>query len=341
MNTNCALSRTDTGVLKGIAILGMLFHHIYACPPAGVEHYGGVLGFLGVIGKVCVSIFLFCSAYGLSLQYEGTESVVDSIKFVLKRLVKFYLNYWVIFLLFVPIGVWVFSRPLSAAYGENVNLWKNLFLDLLGIQGLHSYNITWWFNALIIKFYLFFPIAYHIARKCPVVFVLFSVFATWRIEAYWLAFASGVLWHLYEAPISRCLERLPKAVAVVGVVLLCAAAVWGRDKMPGYFGGIRWDAVITWTIVLLTIVLLRACRPLMQGLAFLGKHSGNIYMTHTFIYAYWFPKWVYICDMRIGGGGILAVCATCLVLSLLIEYMKARAGVYKLGKRINEYIDKY
>lgn len=301
-NIQSALSRTDTGVLKGIAILAMLFHHIYACPPAGVEHYGGVPGFLGVIGKVCVSIFLFCSAYGLSLQYEGTESVVDSMKFVLKRLVKFYLNYWVIFMLFVPIGVWVFSRPLSAAYGENVNLWKNLVLDLLGVQGLRSYNITWWFNALIIKFYLVFPIAYHIARKCPVVFVLLSVFAAWRVETYWFVFASGVLWHQYEAPIGSCLERLPKAVSVVGAVLLCGGAVWGRGVMPDYIWSIRWDSVITWTLVLLTIVLLRPCRPLMQGLAFLGKHSGNIYMTHTFIYFYWFSKWVYICDLRIGGG---------------------------------------
>lgn len=174
----------------------MLFHHIYACPPAWVEGYGGVLGFLGVVGKVCVSVFLFCSAYGLSHCYDGIDSVVDSLKFVAKRLVKFYTNYWVIFLLFVAM----------------------------------------------------------------------SLCAAWQVETYWLVFASGILWHQYEMPISRSLQRVPRSLQPLLAVALCAGSVWGRCVMPDYLWCIRWDAVITWTLVLLTVVVLRACRPLVQGL---------------------------------------------------------------------------
>lgn len=63
------LSIYDTFVLKGIAILTMLFHHVYACPPDTAEPYSGVLLWLGILGKVCVALFLFCSGYGLSVQF--------------------------------------------------------------------------------------------------------------------------------------------------------------------------------------------------------------------------------------------------------------------------------
>jgi len=60
-----ALTKQDTAVLKGIAIIAMLMHHLWGCPPDWVEPYTGVLGFFGNVGKVCVAIFLFCSGYGL------------------------------------------------------------------------------------------------------------------------------------------------------------------------------------------------------------------------------------------------------------------------------------
>ena len=89
------LSRQDTIVMKGIAILAMLFHHMYGAPPPDVVPYSGILEWIGVLGKVCVAMFLFCSGYGLASQYEPSKSVLSDVRFVLRRLTKFYLNYWV------------------------------------------------------------------------------------------------------------------------------------------------------------------------------------------------------------------------------------------------------
>lgn len=55
--------------MKGIAIIAMLCHHVYTCQPEWVEAYPFFLTTLGVLGKVCVAIFLFCSGYGLAVQY--------------------------------------------------------------------------------------------------------------------------------------------------------------------------------------------------------------------------------------------------------------------------------
>jgi uncharacterized membrane protein len=171
------ISLSDTAAMKGIAIIAMLCHHTFTCRPEFEASYPEFLTALGILGKVCVSMFLFCSGYGLTVQYErGVDKIatiyqklVYSAKFIVKRLLKFYTSYWFIFILFVPLCIVVFDRSLADAYGENVNLIKRISYDLLGIQGFQSYNITWWFNKLIIVFYLLFPCIYIISKKLKII----------------------------------------------------------------------------------------------------------------------------------------------------------------------------
>ena len=64
------LSKTDIAVLKGIAICGMLCWHLFYCPnPCGVQ-FGTITHWIGIMGDVCVSAFLFASGYGLSSQFD-------------------------------------------------------------------------------------------------------------------------------------------------------------------------------------------------------------------------------------------------------------------------------
>lgn len=119
-NSFC-LSLHDTSVLKGIAICAMLCHHLFYQSPES----GYVVWHLAMLGKVCVSIFLLLSGYGLTIQMKKlvTNSASDIrgqiLCFLLKRYTKFYLNYWAIFIIFVPIGVFCFDRPLTIPYGES------------------------------------------------------------------------------------------------------------------------------------------------------------------------------------------------------------------------------
>lgn len=158
---NFTLTSSDSLVLKGIAICLMLWHHLFT-----TIEYGELVLYMAAFGKVCVSIFLFVSAYGLHVQYTKLNfSNISSILknnfiFLFNRFTRFYLNYWFVFLIFVPIGIFVFDINLKQAYGSNVNLIKRTIYDIFGMQGFISYNMTWWFNKLIILFYLFFPILY-------------------------------------------------------------------------------------------------------------------------------------------------------------------------------------
>jgi peptidoglycan/LPS O-acetylase OafA/YrhL len=137
---------------------------------------------LSELGKVCVAIFVFCSGYGLSVSYpesiqrDNLKAIVKgSIRFEIKRLIKFYSNYWIVFLIFVPISVFCFGRSLSMPYGNDSNIILSLILDLFGLQGLGSFNITWWFNKLILLFYFCFPILWWACRKGPIVTLFFFI----------------------------------------------------------------------------------------------------------------------------------------------------------------------
>ena len=62
------LTREESQEIKGIAILLMLFHHLFAFSdriPNGL-HYSNFTVTLAKFGNVCVPIFLFISGYGLA-----------------------------------------------------------------------------------------------------------------------------------------------------------------------------------------------------------------------------------------------------------------------------------
>ncbi len=298
------LTRQDTAVMKGIAICAMLCHHLYGFPPEGVEPYTGVLAWIGVLGKTCVALFLFCSGYGLAANYTPT-SIKNDLKFIGRRLVKFYLNYWVIFIIFVPITVFCFHRPLSAVYGDNYVL-GHLFLDVLGLQGWQSYNITWWFNTLIIILYLLFPILYRLISLKPWVAILVGMLLMRLstrvplnlvdIMTYQFPFVLGIVWKMYEDKGHVVQEWfVSHIVAFMGISLciLIILVIIRMNPIIPHWSGLRIDGFIACTIALCVVTIVRHLNWLMATFAFLSKHSINIYMIHTFVNGYWYPDWLY------------------------------------------------
>lgn len=87
-NINFQLSIKDTLVLKSIAICAMLVHHVITCVPPGIETQFGYLSIrVGVLGKVCVAIFLYLSGYGLTLQFS---KLAEQGKITMKKNLYFY-----------------------------------------------------------------------------------------------------------------------------------------------------------------------------------------------------------------------------------------------------------
>jgi surface polysaccharide O-acyltransferase-like enzyme len=160
------LSLLDTQNLKGIALLMLLAHHVWGGANEGrfedvFIHSEPLFRGIGAHCKVCVAIFVLLSGYGLTKSCLKKGGLGNSFSFFLHRYTKLMINYWLIWLLFVPIGLFFFGRTFPTVYGDNW-IFKAI-TDFFGVFNLvnghpNGYNATWWFYGLIIVLYLLFPL---------------------------------------------------------------------------------------------------------------------------------------------------------------------------------------
>lgn len=94
-------------------------------------------------------------------------------------------------------------------------------------------------------------------------------------------------------------------------------------------------------LVLLTINIINnkiKVRNTGKIMKFLGNHSMNIYMIHTFIYHYWFSNFIYSFKYPILIFFVLL--AICLIISVLLEYGKKIVHLPVIIDNINKKITK-
>lgn len=341
-----SLSSQDSLILKGIAICAMLWHHLFT-----TAEYGNFVLFLGGLGKVCVAIFLFVSGYGLYVQYNklNVSFTKDGAKvgiiFLIKRFIKFYVNYWVVFIIFVPIGVFVFGRTLNQPYGESVNLFKRFIFDVLGVQGFNSYNITWWFNKLIILLYLLFPFLFSFIKRLPWITLLgLLVVSRYGNHFDWLnasvdlsiwlfPFSLGMFWANKSETFIHLFSKLNKYIFLFLSIPTLVLFTWlrMRNVIP-HWSGVRMDGFLTLAIVLFVIAYIRNTKYLNMILAYLGKHSINIYMVHTFIFYYWFNN--FITSFQYSVVQFLVLLFICIIISITLEFVKKKSGIYNLQNQM-------
>lgn len=355
--TDFRISTDETNIIKGIAICAMLFHHLFYT----TNVYGDFTQQLAIICKVCVSMFLFVSGYGMAIQYSKLHSngirnqIFCTSKFLLKRLSKFYLNYWAIFIILVPLGVLVLGRPLSVAYGTENSIWSSLAKDFLGIQGLDSYIITWWFNALIISLYILFPFLYLLMKRSflaigflillflwPREYIVenfFYIFYLWNsnLVIYTLVFTLGIFTALHIEQINKILNKIPVIlIFILGIsisLILCLVRqIWAFE----YTDAITTDAFITIFITLSITAFCRKTKLQITPLAILGRHSMNIYLIHTFILMFFFP--VYLLETGFVPTIFIILLGESFAISFLLEYAKRSLKFYSLQNQIRYFL---
>lgn len=159
-------TKNDTAIVKGIAIIFMFMHHLFAFPDRikdGASYIslfsisGTNMEFLiGTFGKICVAMFLFLSGFGIYKKI--TDNRENTISVIFKQLNGLYINYWIIFIIFVPIGFFVGIREFK---------FFELFDNLIGYNS--TYNGEWWFFQLYVLTMLTFPITIKIVRNSSVI----------------------------------------------------------------------------------------------------------------------------------------------------------------------------
>jgi len=175
-----ALSKQDSEVLKGIAILMIMIHnfmHLFPTPKenefdfAAVRFEQALSGFINApeesmqllfsfFGHFGVQVFIFLSAYGLTKKYKNQ---VGSFKLFIKdRCIKTYPAFLLAIILWAIIVGWRdygALGPVKVVYWQWDALLYKLTLMSNFIPGQSFMPVgPWWFLPFIFQFYLIFPI---------------------------------------------------------------------------------------------------------------------------------------------------------------------------------------
>ena len=317
-----------TDASKGMALMLMLWHHLFCTKPES----GFIVYQTALLAKVCVGIYVVLSGYGLaeSIRKKGLQLGA----FYKRRLLKLYLNYWLIALLFVPIGVWFTDRTLSSVYGEHAI--QGFIIEMLGVHMFtwvsFGYNATWWFMSLIIALYALFPIVYILTQKFRLWFIAFTallLFVPIPVVKVWIfPFAVGV----YLSQNDGFVKMLAWFSRQGGwrfftLAILTVFTAWYRQN--GWrFTGTRADTFFGILLILWTTELILFSSRAKAAFAFIGRHSFNIFLFHTFIYYYYFSEFIYKFHYPVLIFAVLL--GVCLIISVGIETLKRKTGFDKL-----------
>lgn len=341
-------TKKDSLALKGIAILMMYVHHFYLSP----ERWAGytvdffpltesMTVYLAEFLKTCVCVFVFITGYGMtqSLKQKHPDfrpSSTDMLSYTRHRLVSLLSNFIFVYLLVILV-----SFPTGRffeIYGRSGSSILYVLVDMFGLAKLFktpSYVGTWWYMSLAIVLVVLFPLFVKLYREYRWAF-LFAVmllprFLNLRVVNtnllhYTLAMALGMYcaesdlftrWKTFE---ETRLRKIPKILLFLFHLLLLAALVIFRQSDAGQGLLEVFDGIIPVYIAYFGRLYLFRLRGLSPVLRFLGKHSMNMFLTHTLIRTTFFQDFSY----SFGNAwlNVLVLLVITVLLSMVIEALK-------------------
>ena len=288
---------TNTQIAKGVAVLLLLWHHLrfgqlVANPvPSG---FGVLVAFYG---KVCVAIFLVLSGYGLWMSYNKKRP--KYFDFLAKKIPNLMAPYWISFIIFGAVGAMFFGRTLNYLYGGSV---FDAFINFLGLNMYFksgSMNDAWWFISLILLFYLLFPLAFQFLDKIPALFTILT-FASllWRSSYFvvdWIfPFCIGMVIAKYNLFVKvKQWDKLQVRLPLEVVFLVLVMYIRYLMTMHTYYSYLKTDGFIAVLVIQIMFELFEYLGSVNKILEYLGNHSYNIYLTHSFFMSYFFFNFVY------------------------------------------------
>lgn len=178
------MSKRESDLCKGIAILIMFFHHLFYDMNFW-EQYEVIsdpfshkqLATFAQLGKVCVALFVFLSGYGTAKQYKERKIIEsDKIKeYTFSRYFRMMFHYWYIFVLLFGFSLVAMKMDLGQnlwkLYGGTISLvtfLRNIIVDFFGIANIRNTPTlcsTWWYMSYGILLVFFMPVLISFVRK--------------------------------------------------------------------------------------------------------------------------------------------------------------------------------
>ncbi|MCI8858810.1 MAG: acyltransferase family protein [Lachnospiraceae bacterium] len=317
---------------------------------------------IGLFGKICVSLYMFLGGYGLYAScifcnHQGQLQIKNSLY---RKIINLYTAYWKIFLIYIPIGYLLFSNQPQfcntvtqhtrfAAFSLH-----KIISDFFAITNL--FNSEWWFlrTYLFVLFegFVFIELLKNkknIHLECCFI-ILWNILITqifpsftsipfleeldsniwyknlFLINEYASLFFIGIIFAKYKIFMSwnqlfdSC-KRFEKIILSLFVIISC---VYVRVFiMP-----VSFDLLLVPIFIFACHIFVEETIFLNKLLLILGRHSTNIWLTHSFYcyYFYFFVRIVY--GSRNAVISMIVLISLSLGSSILINLLWQKIGLF-------------
>ncbi len=344
------MNRRATDVAKGFAIVMMLWHHAFYSQSTVSKRAGDLLVSYAPLSsntvfamagacKACVPVFVFITGYGTyrsltNWRRKNPDSSLGS--YSITRHIRLLMQFFPIYVLGVAACCLTGTRTLSAVYGGN-GLIKGCFslvADLLGIAYLlktPTFIATWWYLSLAILLIYLVPIVVLQSEKYDSITILMIVCMALPLLGVDMGGTFGryvptAVFGVFCAQ-HRIFERVSSAQATLAYRLLALPGV----PFVLFCLSLYVERRIGYPWIVQSFAALFLCATAIQlerlggaVFAFLGKHSSNMFMAHTFLLSVLLPRQIY----SLGNWLLIlsAITGVTLIASVVLELLKDCVG---------------
>ena len=316
---------------------------------------------IGLFGKICVSLYMFLGGYGLyaSCVSDNDKGQLQIKNSLYRKIINLYTTYWKIFLIYIPIGYLFFSnqQQFCDAITQHTRFavfsLHTIISDFFAVTNL--FNSEWWFlrTYLFVLFEGFVFIELFKNKKstylecCSI--ILWNILITqifpslpslpfleeldsniwykniFLINEYSSLFFIGIIFAKYNIFMSwkqlfdSC-KRLEKILLSLFVISCCV-------YLRVFIMPVSFDLLLVPIFIMACNIFVEETRFLNKLLMVLGKHSTNIWLTHSFYcyYFYFFVRIVY--GSRNAVISMLTLISLSLGSSILINQLWQKIGL--------------
>ena len=349
-------TKEHTMQMKGIAIIILLFHHCFlnaqrwATVPyeklATTKGWGyypisfapfssHTIQYLASFSKICVAMFVFMTGYGMWVSYESQKKKTTMSNYIKKRMVTLMTGFLIIFvvteILAIPTGRFI------EVYGHDFRSVVYMIIDALGLAkllGTPLFCLTWWYMSLAIVLIMIFPFVHSIMEKYQWIVVVASIIGpracgfgqSTDLFRYLLAYTLGMYFAQHDL-LARIKEKfmeqnvagklLSLIVSLIGlaVIIKCRQNAWIGWKYLDF-----WDGFAAMYVIVNSYIYILNGKWIVKGLGFLGKHSMNIFLIHSFYRDVFFHEFTY--SFYYAWLDYIVLMAISLVTSIVLEWFK-------------------
>ena len=349
-------TKEHTMQMKGIAIIILLFHHCFlnaqrwATVPyeklATTKGWGyypisfapfssHTIQYLASFSKICVAMFVFMTGYGMWVSYESQKKKTTMSNYIKKRMVTLMTGFLIIFavteILAIPTGRFI------EVYGHDFRSVVYMIIDALGLAkllGTPLFCLTWWYMSLAIVLIMIFPFVHSMMEKYQWIVVVASIIVpracgfgqSTDLFRYLLAYTLGMYFAQHDL-LTRIKERfmeqnmarklLSLIVSLIGlaVIIKCRQNAWIGWKYLDF-----WDGFAAMYVIVISYIYILNGKWIVKGLGFLGKHSMNIFLIHSFYRDVFFHEFTY--SFYYAWLDYIVLMAISLVTSIVLEWFK-------------------